>query len=312
MADSGTGSTNSSVGDGQPRSTTPLEDGLGPEADLSTRNEHRPASQVAKASFWHGRVGRIIRALPRSTGWIATILIGSLLVPALTKQWSDRTKELEIKTSLIREMSELTTDTVTAPVSDLYGFTPASRLLLLRTEELNRAKKARKASKAEIAEAQKKYDAAYEAKTLESSKSRAEKYVVWNNKGAAVKAQLSAYFSGTHLPDEWGALVTAVNYFTGLASLGCDRSADIAYLRSYLHDDESASKLQWQLLQKSPYEDSGCQVSDFNGFMTNYNFLSSRLLLKEQKLLDSTMKADMVGFSKGWRDLFKDVISGGS
>ena len=102
-------------------------------------------------------------------------MIGSLLVPAVTKQWSDRPKELEIKTSLIREISELTTDTVTAPVSDLYGSTPASRLLLLRKEALDKAKKARKASKADIAEAQKKYDDAYEAKTLESAKSRAER-----------------------------------------------------------------------------------------------------------------------------------------
>jgi hypothetical protein len=222
------------------------------------------------------------------------------------------TKELEIKTSLIREISELTTDTVTAPVSDLYGSTPASRLLLLRKEALDKAKKARKASKADIAEAQKKYDDAYEAKTLESAKSRAEKDVVWRNKGAAIKAQLSAYFSSTHLPDEWDALVVAVVYFEGLASIGCDRSAGITYLRSYLHDDESASKLQWQHFQKSPYDTSGCLASDVSGFINNYVFLSSRLLLKEQKLLDSIMKADMVGFSKGWHDLFKDVISGGS
>jgi hypothetical protein len=312
MTDSGTGSTTSSVGDGQPSSTSPLEDDLGPEADLSTRNENKPISQVRKPSPWRDRLARLARALPRSTGWIATILIGSLLVPAVTKQWSDRPKELEIKTSLIREMSELTTDTINEPVNDLYGFTPASRLLLLREEDLAKAKKARKPSKADIAEAQKKRDDAYEAKTLESAKNRVERGVVWKNKGAAVKAQLSAYFSGTHLPREWDALVTAVVYFEGLASISCDRSANITYLRSYLHDDKSASMLQWQLFQKSPYEPSGCLVSDFKRFIISYNFLASRLLLKEQKLLDSIMKSDMVGFSKGWHDLFNDVISGGS
>jgi hypothetical protein len=311
MTDSGTGGTNSSVGDGQPLSTTPLEDGLGPEADLSARNENRPDSQVAKSSFLHGRLGRIIRALPRSTGWIATILIGSLLVPAVTKQWSDRPKELEIKTSLIREMSELTTDTINEPVNDLYGFTPASRMITLREEALANAKKARKPSKADIAEAQKKLDDAYEAKVLEVTKNRVERGVVWKNKGNAIKAQLSAYFSSTHLPDEWDALVTAVVSFTRLNSTLCDRSGDVTLLRSYLQDDESVSNLQWQLFEKSPFT-SDCLVSDRDGFISNYNLLSTRLLLKEQELADSIMKADMVGFSKGWHDLFKDVVSGGS
>ena len=207
-------------------------------------------------------------------------------------------------------MSELTTDTVTEPVNDLFGFTPASRLLSLREEELA-AKKARKASKADIAEAQKKRDDAYEAKTLEQQKDRVERGVAWKNKGNAIKAQLSAYFSGSHLPDEWDALVTAVVLFTGLDSTSCERSNNIAYLRSYLKDDESASNLKWQLFEKSPYTPV-CLWSDRAAFIYNYNLLSIRLLLKEQKLTDSIMKADMVGFSKGWHDLFKDVISGGS
>jgi hypothetical protein len=304
MTDSDTRRSASRIGDKQPSSAGAPEDGLEPDADLGSRTANKPVAQVAYRSPWYARLAR---ALPRSTGWIATILVGSLLVPAITKQWSDRPKELEIKTTLIREISELTTDTVTTWQMELSSTTPAARLLEVRKAAIENA------SKAEKADAQKKYNDAFEAKVVETQRILGEKYLAWRNKGAAVKAQLLAYFSETHLADDWDALSVAVVSYTRLVSKECKRTSDVTLLRSYLGSDESMKSVQWQHLEKSPYTDSDCSVGqDFGSFYSGYSLLASQLLVKEQQILDSIMKADMVGFSKGWRDLLSDVVSGGA
>jgi hypothetical protein len=309
VTDSGTGNTTSRVGDRQPHNAANPAGEPRPEADVGSQPVAEPASEVAKRSPWYARIAR---ALPHSTGWIATILVGSLLVPAITKQWSDRPRELEIKTTLIREISELTTDTVTAHVMELRQATPTARLLQARDAALANAKA--NASKADIADAQRKYDAALDAKLVETQTTHAQKYLAWSNKGAAVRAQLLAYFSGTHLVDDWDALSTAVVSYILLGTGNCGRSGLVNTLRSYFGSDESVRNVQWQLLEKSYYVDSQCYVGDAqsSGFLETYDFLGSQLMLKQQKMLDTIMQADMVGFSKGWRDLLNDVISGGS
>jgi hypothetical protein len=296
MTDSGTGSTTSRVDDRQPHSTATADGEPRPEADVGARPVTEPAVEVAKPSPWYGRLAR---ALPRSTAWIATILVGSLLVPAITKQWSDRPRELEIKTTLVREMSELTTDTITAYVAEIFVTTPAARLLGVRKAALDRASKA---------------DRVYDAKLQETAATEGQKYSAWRTKGAAIRAQLKAYFSGTQLTRDWDALNIAVISFIRLGSAGCDMSDDIKILRSYLANDQSSANIRWQLLGKSSYYDSGCYIGNakLGDYRNTYNYVGSRLIAKQQEILDSIMKADMVGFSKGWHDLIKDMMSGGS
>lgn len=307
MTDSGTGSTTSRVGDRQPHSAaTPNGEPI-PEADVGARPVTEPPAEVAQPSPWYARLAQ---GLPRPTAWIATIVVGSLLVPAITKQWSDRPRELEIKTTLVREISELTTDTVTAQVTEIYGGTPTARLLYVRQAALN------KGSKADKAEALKRYDAAFDAKVKETQTIYAQKYSAWKTRGAAIRAQLSAYFLGTHLDRDWDALDTAVLSFMylGLASCG-NRSGAVKSVRDYLASDQTTANLQWPLLEKAYYDDYGCYVGTANRplFQSTYEYVGGRLILKQQQqILDSIMKANMVGFSRGWNDLVKDVISGGS
>jgi hypothetical protein len=302
MTRSDTGSSAARTGDEQPRSTADSQD-TRREADLSKQNVNEPVAEVARRSPWYAG---FVRMLPRSTGWIVTLLAGSLLVPAITKQWSDRPRELEIKTSLVREISELTTDTVTTPRFVLTGSTPAARVLEEARTALARA------SKAEKADALKRYRAALDAKLAETQTIYTEESSTWRNKGAVVKAQLLAYFSGTTLADEWGAFVDAVTSYFYLHARDCNRTAAVTRLRSYLGGDDSAKTVQWKLLEKSPYSDTECYVGDFQGFLATYSVLADLLLGRQQQILASIMEADMVGFSKGWRDLLSDIVSGGS
>jgi hypothetical protein len=236
-------------------------------------------------------------------------VVGSLLVPAITKQWSDRPRELEIKTTLVREISELTTDTVTAHVTQMYSATPTARVLQMRITALKNAR-----SKADKAEAQKRYDAALDANLKESQTILSQKWSIWKTKGAAIRAQLSAYFSGTQLTSNWDALAVAMVAFMRLASNACDRSGDVGNVRSFLASDQTSASIQWQLLEKSIGTDSGCFLGNAKlaQFRYTYEYVGGRLILKQQQILDSIMKADMVGFSRGWHDLVKDVMSGGS
>jgi hypothetical protein len=301
MTDSGTGST-SGLGDRQPHSAATPDGEPRREADVGAQPVTEPAAEVAKPSPWYTRLAR---ALPRPTAWIATIVVGSLLVPAITKQWSDRPRELEIKTTLVREISELTTDTITAHVMEIFGTTPTARLLEFRKTAFDNA------SKADKAEARKRYEAAIDAKVKETQTIHAQKYSAWRNRGAAIKAQLSAYFSGAQFASDWDALDTAMISFMRLGTADCDRSGDVKNVRSYLAGDPTSANVQWPLLEKSYYSDSTCYVGNWLGFRYTYNYVGSRLIVKQQRILDSIMKADMVGFSRGWNDLIKDVISGG-
>jgi hypothetical protein len=233
-------------------------------------------------------------------------VVGSLLVPAITKQWSDRPRELEIKTTLVREISELTTGTITAHVLPVFEATPTARLLTRRKVILDNA------SKADKADARKQYEAALDAKVKELQTMAAEKYSTWRTEGAAIKAQLSAYFTGTQLTSDWDALDIAMVSFMRLGSADCARSNDVKNVRSYLASDQTTANIQWQPLEKSYFPDSGCYVGNFSDFRSIYNFVGNRIILKQQQILDSIMKADMIGFSRGWRDLIRDITSGGS
>lgn len=305
MTDSGNGGTTSRVGDRQPHSAATPDGEPIPEADVGARPVTEPAVEAAKLSPWYARFAR---ALPRPTAWIVTIVVGSLLVPAITKQWSDRPRELEIKTTLVREISELTTDTITAPVLEVFESTPAARLVQWRKAILD------KASKADKAEAHKQWQAAVDAKVKETQTVYDQKYSTWKNKGAAIKAQLSAYFSETQLASSWEALETAVLSFLRLSSADCNRSDDVKNVRSYLASDQASANVQWPLFERAYYSDSQCYVGDAKavGFRYAYNYVGSRIIIKQQQILDSIMKSDMVGFSRGWHDLVKDIISGGS
>jgi hypothetical protein len=304
MTDSGDGSTTSRVGDRQPHSPATPDGEPRPEADLDARPVTEPAVEVAKPAPWYARLAR---ALPRAIPWIATIVIGSLLVPAITKQWSDRARELEIKTALVREISELTTDTVTAPVLEVFGATPTARLAEYRKNLLN------KASKADKAKALKQYEAAVDANVKEAQADYAKKYATWRNKGTAIRAQLSAYFSGAQLTNDWDALYYAVASFTRLSTNACDRSDDIKNVRSFFASEPFNKDIQWPLLEKARGVDAACYIGDrdLQAFRVTYSYVGDRIILQQQHILDSIMKADMVGFSNGWNDLVKDVVSSG-
>ena len=305
MTDSGAGSTTGRVGETQPHSAATPDGEPGPEADVGARPVTEPAVEAAKPAPWYARLAR---ALPRAIPWIATIVIGSLLVPAITKQWSDRSRELEIKTAMVREISELTTDTVTAPVLEVSGATPAAALYEYRRNLFN------KASKADKAKAQRQLEAAVDANVKEAQADFAKKYATWRNKGTAIRAQLSAYFSGAQLTNDWDALNVAVVSFVRLSSAACDRSDDIKNVRSFLASDPSNAEIQWPLLEKSRDANTTCYVGDdkLPGFRSTYVYVGDRIILQQQRILDSIMKADMVGFSNGWNDLVKDVVFSGS
>jgi hypothetical protein len=305
MTDSDNSSTTSRVGDRQPHSAATPDGEPRPEADVGARPVTEPPAEVAKPSPWYARLAQ---GLPRPTAWIATIVVGSLLVPAITKQWSDRPRELEIKTTLVREISELTTDTITAPVMEIFDSTPATRLVIFRKAILD------KASKADKAEARKQWQEALDAKVKETQTVYDQKYSTWKNKGAAIKAQLSAYFSEPQLASSWDALGTAVLSFLRLSSGDCNRSDDVKNVRSYLASDQASANVQWPLFEKAYYGDSQCYVGNANvvPFRYTYNYVGNRIIIKQQQILGSIMKADMVGFSRGWRDLGRDIISGGS
>ena len=112
---------------------------------------------------------------------VGAVLTG-FLAPAITRRWQDRQKELEVKTGLVTELSEVT----------------MSILLAIQFVRVRRDQPTALASTEVLTKRQQEFDDAYRA---------------WEVQSAIVGTKLQAYFTGTRIPEIWTALSEAITSF---------------------------------------------------------------------------------------------------
>ena len=274
-----------------------LEAGDERELRVSKEEAETLAKRGTTNSPWLVRAGR---RLSRPLGWLLALIIGSLLIPAVTKQWTDRPKELELKNSLVTQITEASTNTVVTHRFIASDLLPESRLAIYYYTIWQSAKSSEKEA------ARRKYDAAVESSRKSEQKAWNETYASWQTKKASIGGQLDAYFPGTKLASDWSSYAGALTNFETLGSNICGdgRKRLITELQTYF---SGSTSINWSGLER-PTTDAQCQNDFLPAYQGLYFSLGEEVLKKRDDLLRGILSAQASGYSSGWRDLINDLL----
>jgi hypothetical protein len=210
---------------------------------------------------------------PKFVRWLVLLFIASLAVPALTKQWNDRKQELQVKETLLTDISKLSADAV-------YGAQSAagqpgmqqrpSRSMVVSTWLRDRAA----------------VDPRF--RVYFSNSDAADHWFVNRRHG----------FLGFR---------NAVFLYVLMACCDAhDRSSQIRRLQHYLGagpEPKQMTEDPWIVLACGPQE--SCTLD--SRYQTAYRWLGNQILAKRQVLLEQLLDANAAGFSSGWGDFVRDL-----
>jgi hypothetical protein len=276
------------------RVTVTLEDGTTRELRTSEEEAQSLAGKGREASAWYVHLGRRIA---RPGAWVLGIAVTSLLLPAVTKQWSDRPKEVELRISLVDQVAQLAASTINT-----------ARFIVADTlpEATHRRFVCDKALETGDPEVQQRCEDLEEEEFKAEQKAHIDAKTSWIQRGAVLESQLIAYFPGTELAREGKRYVDAVRIYLFLASGICDTKREIATnkLLGYLGEDREAD--EWAPLYLSGTE---CEEKSANlEFREVYGPLGDRMLAERLGLLLLLNESDAVGFSSGLDDFISDAL----
>jgi hypothetical protein len=242
------------------------------------------ASAQAEAQAEHASFLDRLRHLGRAKVLtLVGFLIASLVVPAATKQWSDRSAELALKKELISQINATVTKAVavTDCTTRIDTCFPEARAL----KDPNAGQEARAAA-----------EVAYGRQLFETK-------TEWTAGQASIASVLDAYFPATAAHTEWTRHSDAVSAFMRLSSAECGapRDRDSAHLQAYLpqtHPDV------WTLLKTNIGPD--CQLTSAE-FELGYAVLAQDLLAQTPRVIRAVTESNAEGYSSGARDFLQDL-----
>jgi hypothetical protein len=242
----------------------------------------------ARISFISGAKSRRRRAVDwtrtnakKVVTWVVLAFIASLAIPALTKQWNDRRQELQVKESLVTDVSK-------ASAAAVYGAVAA----VSKKGERQRAMRGALVSTW-------LRDRAALGPRFQVYFDRSEAASHWFGRGSLAPNLLG--FPDTGFKD---ALFRYVN----LAC--CDRAnrgTHLGRLQVYLAvvtTNVAPEGRVWDTLNCGPQED--CDV-DIKVYRHNYRWLGDTLLKQRENMIDQLLAANGEGFSSGWGDFISDL-----
>jgi hypothetical protein len=221
--------------------------------------------------------------------WIGPLLVAGLLIPALTTQWSDRQKELEIKSSLVGRITESTD----AAIEDAAFFVDVQVNAWPPVDELSTS--------------------GWKAYGREQSARYREILKQWRVLASSLQSRLGAYFPDAHyddgaqnpllLSDAFGEYRREVEGYMMLATNLCKganpRIQTVAALESYLSVHPVG-------LDDAPQSESCWEKSD--AFFGAYRQLGDALLLKLTDFVDAIVRSNAAGYNVGSRDLVRQLL----
>jgi hypothetical protein len=275
------------------RVSVTFDDGATREIDVTAEEAADLASKGRNVSPWYVY---LLRKVTRPGVWVLGIAVTSLLVPAITKQWTDRPKELELRISLIDRLGESAVSTVNTArfiVADTLPEASVRALVCGRDVDTE--------------ESQAQCDAATESERLAEQAARTGAKNDWLQKGAVLESQLAAYFPGTDLAREGKAYVNAIRIYLFLASdvCGSRRDDNTRKLLNYVYGDPEDP--EGEPLLGLTAEECG-QKSLNEAFREEYGPMGDRILNRRLHLLRLLSKSNADGFSTGPADLFFDAL----
>lgn len=187
---------------------------------------------------------------------VVAALLGSWLLPQITRKWQDHQKALEIKTGLVSEMSESVSNAVATSRFIAAG-------LVARSSSDPRAEQ----------------------------RAWNDGYREWTTSSASVGAKLRAYF-GPEVGSEWQTFTYAVTdlvLLSAKAAPGSGREEQVAEILRYADKLVAVhlSRTQWILLAKT---------RDGPGFQAAYAELGRGLLARRDELVQQVLDSSVSGF----------------
>ncbi|MGZ6691229.1 MAG: hypothetical protein ACXVHQ_27675 [Solirubrobacteraceae bacterium] len=216
----------------------------------------KPATETPRAgcSSWQSEL-RSWLSNPLLVAVVAALL-GSLLIPSITRKWQNHQKALEIQTGLVSEMSQSVSSAVASSRFIAAGLVARS-------------------SQAPGAEQQAWNDL----------------YREWTTSGASIGAKLRAYFGAT-VASEWQSFNYALTDFVALsarAGPGSARQAQVAEIYAYRKrlPGVRLSTAQWRQLAQSRGD---------AGFQNAYAELARGFLARQDELVQRVLSSHVSGF----------------
>jgi hypothetical protein len=222
--------------------------------------------------------------LGRAAKWLAVLVVVSVMVPALTTQWSDRQKELELKTSLVAQITS-SAATATQDAFDLVGDERKSTVI---KNDLWRAQ--------------------YRSILKE-----------WRVDAFTLESELDAYFSAvrlsqTHLPNAFATYNEVVQNYILLSLDLCsghkDRTTAVRLIYKYLPARSPEKQDQKETINSDP-PGSGAGRRCWKkseAFRQAYQTLGEELLDKRDELVDAVIQSDAAGYNVGFKDFVHQVL----
>lgn len=255
--------------------------------------------------------GRALDDGKESRGWLRLLrkwgprVLGGffalLLIPAITGQWADRAKEVEVQRDLVTQMSDATGTAIGTMRLVGQNLLPEAQLAdRLRAE--GRATRATDRSEARA-----------------EAKAANEAISAWETSSGSIAAELGAYFHHSEVPQEWRRYALAVRNYQRVASsiCGVERVDLVAAIRTYLDKGEFAAgdiealrsfaaQLQLSALPastrpKPPRPPTG---DDRNALYTKAELDAARGLTAAR--FQDALPSDDMALSAMWKDLIVD------
>jgi hypothetical protein len=280
--------------EGQAASVTiSFEDGTSRELAVTPDEAKDLRAKGREVSPWYVHLARKVT---RPGIWILGIAVTSLLIPAITKQWADRPKELELRISLIDQIGESAARTVNT-----------ARFIVADTLPEAKVREVQCTPEPEDPQAQQGCDEALAEETREEQAAHIDAKSSWLQKGAVIESQLAAYFPGTALAREGKRYIDAVRIYLHLATNVCGDQRDRANnkLLAYLGESRADHEALYAFGEDEELCNTKSEDLDFRG---SYGPLGDQLLARRLRLLTLLNESKAQGFSTGLGDFLVDAL----
>jgi hypothetical protein len=259
-----------------------FEDGTRRQLTVTSAEAATYRERGTNVTKWRHRAVAFLGWNPRKLVlWAAALYVASLVIPAATKQWSDRQEALALKAALVVDLTEASSKT--------YA-TALSIPVLAREQGQKPALALRRRLR-----------------------------TAWLSTDAVTDTRLATYFGGG-LQDQWLAYQDAMWAWIALG-LCCGRNTDdnLQTVRSYLHDHPPSVRWRrtaakyggspWGVLKCAPHDkDEACLTIEGDpAFDSGYIWTGQALNDRRTTLVKRIRGSDVRGFSTDWKDFAGDV-----
>jgi len=215
---------------------------------------------------------------PGLTGLVAGV-IASIFLPAITRPWSDRPKEVELQSTLTADLAEGATSALSGGRALALDLLPALGEQRAAHRALERARARPNAGRANLQRARQRLNAAKQAARLAEAEKFNQVREDWLRASVRGRTKFVAFFEEpAFVFSAWSIFTANLENWLRLSKAinSCQREFLISELKAYLGPDALGDP-QWQALAENPPRESQGEVDARFGYETIRRILIAEL-----------------------------------